>query len=379
MKILIFCYEGSFYWDPSDINTGLPGSEEAVVYVAEVLAKRGHQVTVFGNPRSNIKGNPTYIRLSLLPKYNQESDDSDDSDNFEDSNSSNDFTKDEDSDNSDDEYVDIANDDYDLVIVWRWHDPSFASRYGKELWVWLHDIVTDDRTAEMLPDKVLFLSKYHEKQVTQHIHGWEQVPRVIAGNGIPVEYLNRPMKPITNRTTIGYFSNYARGLLILLDNWNEIKKIFPQAILHVCYGKNTWGLLSHEEENQLVEQMDSLEGVIHHGKVGHSELQDIMEETCVWAYPCIDNGETFCITAIRTQVAGMIPVVSSKGALSEVLPAVLPEIKTTGDVKDYIQCLISTLGIVSDMSETELHSRRMASRTFGSTYTWDRVVDLWGL
>ncbi len=48
--IFTFANQGSHYWDPDSISSGITGSEEAIIYMGQKLAKLGHQVTVFGNP-----------------------------------------------------------------------------------------------------------------------------------------------------------------------------------------------------------------------------------------------------------------------------------------------------------------------------------------
>ena len=56
-SVAIYCYEyGNAYWGrwgPSSIEDGgggLGGSEEAVLYLSEELARRGHRVTVYADP-----------------------------------------------------------------------------------------------------------------------------------------------------------------------------------------------------------------------------------------------------------------------------------------------------------------------------------------
>ena len=55
MKIAILGYQNNLVapWDPDTTKTGLPGSEECVVYASMELAKRGHEVIVFMDPPRN--------------------------------------------------------------------------------------------------------------------------------------------------------------------------------------------------------------------------------------------------------------------------------------------------------------------------------------
>lgn len=42
-----------------------------------------------------------------------------------------------------------------------------------------------------------------------------------------------------------------------------------------------------------------------------------MKNTSTWAYPCHVCSETYCITAIKSQAAGIIPVISKPGELDK--------------------------------------------------------------
>jgi tetratricopeptide (TPR) repeat protein len=51
-EIAILCGPGFEPWTPKSIEKGLGGSEEAVVYLGQELAKLGWKVTVYANPES---------------------------------------------------------------------------------------------------------------------------------------------------------------------------------------------------------------------------------------------------------------------------------------------------------------------------------------
>lgn len=75
MKIAIWAFDNRTvgYFTPDEaIGRGLAGSEEAIVYCAQLLAWDEHQVTVFGNPHpsskySEEKQNPRYLTHSTFP------------------------------------------------------------------------------------------------------------------------------------------------------------------------------------------------------------------------------------------------------------------------------------------------------------------------
>ena len=61
---------------------------------------------------------------------------------------------------------------------------------------------------------------------------------------------------------------------------------------------------------------EKLDGVTDHGKVGQEEIMRHIFESGVWAYPC-PFPEIYCITAIKAQAGGAIPVSSNFAALDE--------------------------------------------------------------
>lgn len=128
--------------------------------------------------------------------------------------------------------------------------------------------------------------------------------------------------------TVGYFSSYDRGLECLLDMWPEIRKQAPKATLDIYYG---WG--SYDEIHRgnpermkwkwtMIRKLHALKehGVTEHGRVSHTELAKAMKKIKVWAYPT-EFTEIHCITALKAQEAGCIPVVTKVAALAETAAA----------------------------------------------------------
>lgn len=131
--------------------------------------------------------------------------------------------------------------------------------------------------------------------------------------------------------------------------------------------------MSKKELSDLVKKIEEYKslGVTEHGKVGHKKLAEIMKETSVWAYPCTDPRETFCITAVKAQAAGCVPVVTLLGALEETVnpeAAWLKEIKTSEDVQTYKNLLLDVLSRIEKVE-------RQKYIKFGKRFTWEKCVD----
>jgi len=103
--------------------------------------------------------------------------------------------------------------------------------------------------------------------------------------------------------------------------WPKIKEQVPDATLSIYYGWPTFDQMHSKNPAMMKWKWQMLrklhqDGVTEHGRVGHQELADAMKEIQVWAYPT-EFTEIHCITALKAQEAGCIPVVTDVAALQE--------------------------------------------------------------
>lgn len=121
---------------------------------------------------------------------------------------------------------------------------------------------------------------------------------------------------------VGYFSAYYRGLECLLEVWPKIREQVPDAKLNIAYGWESWVAMEgkdafyHRMEAKFAEMKS--QGVTVLGRLNHAELDKLMKNTKVWAYPT-QFTEIHCITALKAQAAGCIPVTTNVAALDEVV------------------------------------------------------------
>lgn len=336
-------------WDPTNTKSGLPGSEECTVYASEELAKLGHNIVIYMNPPDNSIWKLKTSNPQWLPE--------------EEWNNPNNYDK------------------YDLVLMWRRYDPDYGRKRGKYVFFWPHDSPHYSNNRQFPNfDGVCVLSKHHSNQLS-FFHNYKNIPEVISGNGIVPEQFNPTLK-YKNKYSIGYFSNYARGLAILISIWPIIRKEFPEATLHICYGRETWNTLPQSILNWIIQKIEEYKdmGVIEHGKIGHLELAKVMEETSVWAYPCNTNTETFCITAVKCQASGCIPVTTRIGALDETIhpdAPNLPVIQDNDHVTKYTNLLLSTLSRIKDQSDEDIKEERLKYIKFANNFSWNACVTKW--
>lgn len=138
---------------------------------------------------------------------------------------------------------------------------------------------------------------------------------------------------VSKQHKLFYGSSYDRGLDILLKMWPKILEKHPDATLDIAYGWDLFdkGYANNPERMAWKERMNKLmeqKGITHHGRVGKKELAKIRQSCGIWTYPTYFT-EIFCITAIETQVDGLIPVTMTLAALDE---TVQTGYKVEGDI-----------------------------------------------
>ena len=117
-----------------------------------------------------------------------------------------------------------------------------------------------------------------------------------------------------------YGSSPDRGLEMLLYIWPDIKKVYPDAQFHVCYGWKLFDQLAktNPERRQWkasVMIMMQHPGIIDHGRLGKKELAEVRKQCGIWAYPTYFT-EINCITALDCQYDGLVPVTMDLAANS---------------------------------------------------------------
>lgn len=329
--------DGVFHaWDPEKIKTGITGSEEAVIYMSEKLAKLGYRVVVFADippdsPHFAPEANPRFVPLTF-----------------------NDGTF------------------FDIGISWRLPLVAAAIKTrASKAYLWPHDPSILPLTREQIRgfNGVLWLSEFQRSQWIAVNPDFAEFTEVF-GNGINPDQF-QPVEERINPYSCIYTSSYERGLKVLLDLWPAVKKQFPRATLDLYYGWRKSGITPPLEEVRMRKQIESLAflGVREHGLVGHEELNRACAKASFWTYPLVIK-EAFCISALRAQFAGAIPVIIDGSALQE---TVQHGYKCT-DATEYLNTLLTAL---QNSEKIALEERQRQRSFILEKYTWDVVAAKW--
>lgn len=177
-----------------------------------------------------------------------------------------------------------------------------------------------------------------------------------------------------------YTSSYDRGLEHLLKMWPEVKKAVPEAELHIFYGWQLFEKFYRDNPGSMawkdrIDEMMKHDGITHHGRLPQPEIVEWYEKCGLWTYPT-HFGEISCISAMKAQVYGAVPVVVNYAALDS---TVQHGIKVDGDIYDketaeeYQKELISLL---KDHKRQEDIRKKMVPWA-KKNFTWESVADQW--
>lgn len=138
-----------------------------------------------------------------------------------------------------------------------------------------------------------------------------------SANGVFLEYFN-PLPLAKRKPHLMYSATPFRGLNHLINLFPKIKENVPQAKLEVCSGMGAYGTPKDEDVESYGVLYQGLEhvGAISHGSILQKDLAKIMCAARIYAYPNT-FAETFCISVLEAQAAGLPVVTTARGALSE--------------------------------------------------------------
>jgi glycosyltransferase involved in cell wall biosynthesis len=323
-------------WDADSVQTGINGPEEAVVYMSQALANLGYQVVIVGFPPENSRHSDSQAN----PRYINDSQD-------------------------DLQPVDIA-------ISWR--NPAIATvlkNYAKQVYFWPHDTANQVFSEEFYSgfDDVLWLTEWQRNQWVAVNPGFAKYTKIF-GNGINPEQVP-PVTERKNPYACIYYANYGKGLEHLLNAWPTIKLMFPLATLDIYFGWQNWGMLTAEKEAFMRTQIDVYEilGVKEHGKVGHKELGEAFAKASFWTFPCTAP-EVFCMTALRAQMTGCVPVVMQNTALQETVQHGY----NCHDLSEYFGALLTAF---RQAEKITLEERKNMQGFVLENYTWKQLAERW--
>lgn len=280
-SIAYFVGKGFERWDETSLDKGIGGSETAVIHLAEEWAKKGYQVTVFGDPKSG-EHTTNGVTWTHWWKWNM-------------------------------------HDTFDTLVIWRNESVLNSPCKAKRVFLDLHDVPSaTEYTTERLEkvDKIFVKSPYHRSLLPN-------VPDekfVIIPNGIDLGLLPEKIEKEGNKVV--WSSSYDRGLEQALSiGWPIIKTAIPDAEFHIFYGWNLFDTVHRNNPERMawkakMEKLMEQPGVFHHGRVSQKELIEFKAKSRVHYYPCTFE-EIDCIGVRESAAVECVPYTTNYAALKD--------------------------------------------------------------
>jgi glycosyltransferase involved in cell wall biosynthesis len=205
-------------------------------------------------------------------------------------------------------------------IVSRYSEyvPMAIAGHAENVYLILHDIGPTGSIIPLSPKlkKIWCLTEWHKGYFLQNFPQCADRTDVL-GYGLDLEKFNGGCAKTPYSFIYSSFPN--RGLLPLLQMWPKIKARWPAATLDVYSDiEGEWVNRVAKEEMAAIRALllGGLEGVVVHGWVSKGELAAAWRRAEVWLYPCV-FAETFCLTALEAQAAGVLVVCPPLAALQD--------------------------------------------------------------
>jgi len=340
VEIALYCPHSLEPWDAESLKAGIGGSEASAIHLARELAALGHGVGVFNSVTDSTEiGGVDYMPAGLIAGGTVSG--------------------------------------VDALIVWRYAEAIVADLKhvkAKKKVLWLHDVVPE---KELLP--YIYLYDVIAVQTAYHRDLYPSVPKerfaVLPSGFDPAAFTEgRTRDP----WKLAYFSNYDRGLYVLLENWTQLKLTFPELTLTVGYGWDTLERLASQRGPEhrasfgwfkgYMENLLGQDGVTHVGRVSQAEVVRHLKEAQLLAYPCTYL-ETACLVGIQAQAAGAVPCVIPSGALIEtVLHGFV-----AADAEDWMGRMVHALSHPDEVEEMRAEAVPAAYAAF----SWPELARRW--
>lgn len=348
--VVFFCSHTAKDWNPlSEITGGVGGSEEAVINLSRELARLGWNVTVYNNCGKECEDNG--VKYRFYWKYN-------------------------------------IKDKQDVTIFWRHPRPAEYKPNSKVVCIDMHDVIGDaefNKERMDLIDMVFVKSNCHR----------ELFPSIpdnkvsVISNGVNLKFLDGEEKrdPFLILNT----SSPDRHLEATLRIFRKLHNRDPRFRLAWYYGWGTYDTVHQNNKEmmdfkkRMMKEFDDLkaQGIAEGGTmISHSEIGKLYQRAGIFLYPT-QFMEINCISGLKAQASGCLPVVSNFGALKETVKwgkkidslwDKWGKESTFGENEDkdeeYIQAIIDSL-------QVDDHYKYDMQEDIKSDYNWKNIALKW--
>lgn len=261
--------------DIDDIHKTCSGSEIMAINMSNEFKKKGYNVILFGNFKTETK---EYQSLSNYKSF-------------------------------------LSNNYIDILIVSRCVDNLIYNDNIEKVYLWVHDVLPDGdifQTHETKFKGVICLSEWHKQNICKEYNFPKEMVYII-GNCVYLDRFNFEIKKIPYKFV--YTSCPTRGLDKLIELIQKIKKVYHTTTLNIFVDKQ-------KVNPNTIKIIESLDYVKLNDRLSQDLLAKELLSCDIWLYPTHFN-ETFCITALECQLSNILCISTGLGSLSEINKGVI--------------------------------------------------------
>lgn len=279
--LVFYCGYTSREWTPETAETkGVGGSEEAVIHLSRLLSEMGWNVSVYNNcGHKEQKFGKVWYKPFWSWNYR---------------------------------------DRQDAVILWRSPKACDYRINAGKIFVDVHDVMAEGEFNEARLkkiDRILVKSDFHRSCFPKiGDEKFAVIPNGITSGDFKLN-LERDKFLILNT------SSPDRSLSSLLDIYERIKKEIKEVKLKWAYGWNVFDFV-HGDNVRVMEWKDKMKkrmaelGVEELGMINHQEIARLYQTANIFLYPT-EFAEISCISAMKAQAGGAMPITTDFAALDE--------------------------------------------------------------
>ena len=206
-------------------------------------------------------------------------------------------------------------DKQDVTVIWRRPQEAQQTINSEKIYIDLHDVGQPDQLNRIRCDKVFVKSKYHRSLYRVD----DDSKFAIIPNGINYESLQLDVE----RDPYLIFNTSApyRALGTLIELFLRVKEGIPEAKLAWAYGWSLYDDLYERDRRRMKWKANMIHamkqnGIYNLNRITHQNIAELSCKAAVFAYPtCFP--EVCCVSAIKAQAGGAMPVTTDVGALNE--------------------------------------------------------------
>ena len=276
----------------------------------------------------------------------------------------------------------------DILITSRWFDSLYFENYTKKI-IWFQDAFFQDPNrsdAFSRANMLICSSLWHWHYIIERLqHSIDAKKLKIVPLGIRKDLYLQSIE--RNPFKVFYSSNPDRGLYILVDMWKELTEQIPQLELDIYYGweglktwsdNKNWQDQIGQQYSDTMKKLSDFGNISFKGRLTKKDLAKEMLSSTLCLYPN-NFWETFCLTSLEAQAAGVPTITTDKGALATTLNKecnVL--IRLDPFSKEYKDAFIKeTVNLFSDKTRLKQWSLQCRDYIMSGKHDWTDIAQQW--